>query len=77
MILVFLIPSHGTSKVGVLYTVLYWLSKALTALPKTVHKTPTLGVLCEVTKKPRIIWFFVPCSGGLSLQHLFVTHLNV
>ena len=77
MILGFLITSHGTPKDVVLCTVLGNTVQALDNLCKTVHKTPTLEVLCEVIKKPRIIWSLVPCSGGLSLQHLLVTHLNV
>ena len=44
---------------------------------KTVHKTPTLGLSCEVIEGLRNIWYFVPCSGCLSLQLLLVTNINM
>ena len=76
IILGFLITSHGTPKVGVLCTVLGNTVQALDNLCKTVHKTPTLEVPCEVIKKPRIIWSFVPCSGGFCLQLLLMVNIN-
>ena len=44
---------------------------------KTVHKTPTLGLPCEVIESPRNIWSFVPGSGCISLQLLLMTNINM
>ena len=51
MILGFLKSSQCKPKVGVLCTVLLSDVQGWTTLSKTVHKTPTLGLSCELIKK--------------------------
>ena len=70
------LTSHGTPKVGVLCTVLGNTVQALDNLCKTVHKTPTFEVACEVIKNPRHILSFVPCSGSPCLQLLLMVNIN-
>ena len=51
------ITSRHMLKVGVLCTALATVVLGRTRLAETVHKTPTLGVCCEVINEPSIIWF--------------------
>ena len=48
MFLGLLVTSHDKPKVGVLCTVFGSVVLPRTTLAKTVHKTPTLGLSCEV-----------------------------
>ena len=43
-----LMTSHGKPKVGVLCTVFDRVVQSWTSLGETVHKTPTLGLHCEL-----------------------------
>ena len=65
-----LVTLQDKPKVGVLCTVFDRVVLPRTTVDKTVHKTATLGLSCEVTNRPRNIWSFVSCSGSLSLQLL-------
>ena len=76
MILGSLISSQDKPKVGVLCTVLDRVVQPWTSLGETVHKTPTLGLHCELIKEPRIIWSFVPWSDGISLHTLLMVKQN-
>ena len=58
MILGSSISSQDKPKDGVLCTVLDRHVQPWTTLGETVHKTPTLGLYCEVIKQPRNIWSF-------------------
>ena len=71
-----LMTSHGKPKVGVLCTVFDRVVQPWTSLGQTVHKTPTLGLLCELIIEPIIIWYFVPWSDGISLHPLLMVNQN-
>ena len=72
MILGILFTSHDKPKVGILCTDFDRVVLPRTPLAKTVHKTPTLGLSCEVNNIPRHIWSFVSCSGSLYLKLLLL-----
>ena len=74
MILGSSISSQCKPKVGVLCTVSPSDVQGWTTLSKTVHKTPNLGLSCELIKEPRIIWSFVPCSGAIYIKLLIVVN---
>ena len=77
MLLGYLMTSQDKPKIGVLCTVSPSVVQGWTRLSKTVHKTPTLGLSCELIEKLSIIWSLVPWPGVTYLQLLSVVNLNL